>query len=521
MAASADRELTGGRKLVVLLLPWVFLTAFLLLYVVFLWPRAVRGYPLAVGLSVAVAFSFASFALAAVTFSLDVLAGRYFPGSSSGPMRVAAPARLGSVVRDRSATLVWLRAVLLVPLISVFLAEVALHAVPGHPAAGEFTACAAPGWCGPPQELRRVDPSGAYGYDNQPYVDAFVPLQEHAGGGFHFRTNSLGLHRDTEVAVPKPPGVFRVLVLGDSHLEFVNNDEHYPQQLELLLRARPAGERIEVLNAGVGGTGPVHYFQWYRSRGAALEPDLVLMTLYLGNDFADIGYDKLIGVPMVGIPAASSEESQWERWMEGIGAIRPWLMANSRILQTVRDGVADGPLTDPLVSIGLLDRAGVGVRPSKLQRLVQECHGCWAQYFGQAIGWSPANADRVRASLETLLVLLDHEITAHGGRLVVVALPTKAHVELSDAREDVEQSLQLLDISEDQFKFHQASVLQTALASSTGAGVPIIDPLPAMSEAAQSGRLYYRRDWHLNPIGHRVLADLLATELARRHLIPQ
>jgi len=42
-----------------------------------------------------------------------------------------------------------------------------------------------------------------------------------------------------------------------------------------------------------------------------------------------------------------------------------------------------------------------------------------------------------------------------------------------------------------------------------------------MIQAAQSGRLYYRVDWHLNPTGHRALAALLSTELARRNLVPQ
>jgi len=64
-------------------------------------------------------------------------------------------------------------------------------------------------------------------------------------------------------------------------------------------------------------------------------------------------------------------------------------------------------------------------------------------------------------------------------------------------------------------------VLDTARAATTAAGVPMLDPLPAMIQAAQSGRLYYRVDWHLNPTGHRTLAALLSRELARHNLVPQ
>lgn len=133
----------------------------------------------------------------------------------------------------------------------------------------------------------------------------------------------------------------------------------------------------------------------------------------------------------------------------------------------------------------------------------------------------PRHAEGARTALETLLVLMDREVTSRGGRFVVVALPSKAQVEPSEAGPDINRSLELLEITEEQFSFHQAAVLEIALASAARAGVPIINPLPAMAEAAQSAPLYYPRDWHLSPTGQRVLADVLAEELTRRSLVPQ
>ena len=77
MATSPNQKLTGVRRLAVLLLPWVFLAGFGFLYVTFLWPPAASGHILAAVVGVFAAMAFVAFAVAAVTFSRDVLTGRY------------------------------------------------------------------------------------------------------------------------------------------------------------------------------------------------------------------------------------------------------------------------------------------------------------------------------------------------------------------------------------------------------------------------------------------------------------
>lgn len=77
MARSAKQRLSTGRKGAVLLVPWAFLGTFAFLYVTFLLPQVRSGQALAIAVSIFVAMSFVSFAIAAVTFSRDVLADRY------------------------------------------------------------------------------------------------------------------------------------------------------------------------------------------------------------------------------------------------------------------------------------------------------------------------------------------------------------------------------------------------------------------------------------------------------------
>jgi hypothetical protein len=77
VSASGKYRLTGIRKLAVLLLPWAFLATFAELCMTLLWPQVRGGHLPAICLSLFVALAFVSFAAAALTFSRDVVTGRY------------------------------------------------------------------------------------------------------------------------------------------------------------------------------------------------------------------------------------------------------------------------------------------------------------------------------------------------------------------------------------------------------------------------------------------------------------
>ena len=73
--------LAGGRKLAVLALPWVFLALLAVIYLRVLWPQVTGGHLLAACVGVIAGLVFVSFSVAAVTFSRDVLSGRYPPAA--------------------------------------------------------------------------------------------------------------------------------------------------------------------------------------------------------------------------------------------------------------------------------------------------------------------------------------------------------------------------------------------------------------------------------------------------------
>ena len=102
--------------------------------------------------------------------------------------------------------------------------------------------------------------------------------------GHAVRINAWGF-RGAEWPETKPPGAFRIMVIGDS-LTFgqgIGEDELYTTLLEKQLRAKFPGKTIEVLNLGVMGYSAVDEMKLLENIGPLLHPDLVLIG-YTGND---------------------------------------------------------------------------------------------------------------------------------------------------------------------------------------------------------------------------------------------
>ncbi len=97
------------------------------------------------------------------------------------------------------------------------------------------------------------------------------------------RISSQGL-REREVARPKPPGLFRILCLGDSVAfgHWVEAEQAFPRRLEEIL-VRQAGRRVEVINAGVPGYSTFQELAWLEAEGWSYEPDLVLLGFVLND----------------------------------------------------------------------------------------------------------------------------------------------------------------------------------------------------------------------------------------------
>lgn len=92
------------------------------------------------------------------------------------------------------------------------------------------------------------------------------------------RHNSLG-YRGEEIAVPKPAGCFRVVVLGGSGTYTIKVPDYrqsFPAQLQQRLREKYGRANVEVVNAGVGGYNSWETLINLQFRVLDLQPDLVI-----------------------------------------------------------------------------------------------------------------------------------------------------------------------------------------------------------------------------------------------------
>lgn len=105
--------------------------------------------------------------------------------------------------------------------------------------------------------------------------------------GHLIETNSVGM-RDHEHDVNKSPGVYRILVLGDSFMEAnqVEFGDAFVSVLEQRLRDA-VGRPIEVINASVSGWGTDDELTYLMREGIKYRPDLVLVAMTLHNDVSD------------------------------------------------------------------------------------------------------------------------------------------------------------------------------------------------------------------------------------------
>lgn len=153
---------------------------------------------------------------------------------------------------------------------------------------------------------------------------------ESIDGRWHFTTNAQGFRADRDFTYDKPAGVFRVLVLGDSHTQGfeVHQNESYSAVLEKLLRDR--GIKAEVINAGVSGFGTAEQLVMLENEGLRYKPDAVVVGFF-ANDYEDSarsGLFRFEGGKLVEGVKTYAPAVRVIRWTQAIPGLK-WLGENS------------------------------------------------------------------------------------------------------------------------------------------------------------------------------------------------
>jgi len=286
---------------------------------------------------------------------------------------------------------------------------------------------------------------------------------------------------------PKAPGTFRVLALGDSFTFGVGarEDETYPARLQAILRSR--GVRAEVLNAGVPGFGVPDEVAWFQRWGWTLEPDVIVLAVFVANDLQDAA---------PGEPKAVAVDGSLMMQGEKKSSVSRWLYYHSHLYVLLKTSALGGVV-----------RRVLGAPEPLETRELREELGLYAK------GGLPREIREGAAATETAAAGL--AMSAGGSRVLAVIIPSLLQVD--PAR--WQANLQRFSLHPEGYDPLRPNRLFRSIFSRQG--IPMLDLTPPFTAAVRRGnRIYYPIDQHLTPAGYRLMAEAVAETLAPRGRAP-
>lgn len=259
-----------------------------------------------------------------------------------------------------------------------------------------------------------------------------------------FRYNALGF-RDNDV-LPKVSDGKRLLILGDSFVESLEVD--FPQtfgaQIEKSIQDRAPHWDVALIGSqGYSTSQELIAFRKYRS---LVEPDVVVLCFYCGNDFQDNlrqRFAYLDADQQLVLPA-----SQAPSWMHQVRRLQRWVYETSHVVYLLKNTI------EGLTNVQLAPESKTTVEQS--------------EEYQQDI-------------TQKLIVQLQREVIESGARLGIACIPARDDLLTGDTSK-VDWLIDLCTV-------HQ---------------IPYVD-----LSAQLALEHFFKVDFHLNAAGHQVVAQTL------------
>jgi lysophospholipase L1-like esterase len=350
--------------------------------------------------------------------------------------------------------------------------------------------------------------------------------------------NSLGL-RDYEHTYAKPPGTFRILILGDSFTEGMQVDlaQTFPPQLQTCLAGR-VSRPVEVINAGNSSYGPGEELLFFTHEGVKYQPDLVVTAIFPGNDLKDIKRepDSNMVQSFGGYQFYLDDgrlEKRWIEWAdppdEKISWLQQFLRRYSGLYYTFQS--PDSQVLrdlDRLVEPWWPDLLSSGPpveisQPADFPDYAYEENLIVFTKNFPDNPLVPPSVHELWQLFKAILQQLQAETEAHGAQLAVVLIPREAQVHPELYNERVIEYAKRYDLLQAGLDVWDISAPNHAIADlMLERGIPTLDLMPGFQAYAQTndGLLYFEKDIHLNEKGHQLAANLICDWLVEQELIP-
>ncbi|MBV9897482.1 MAG: SGNH/GDSL hydrolase family protein [Chloroflexi bacterium] len=390
----------------------------------------------------------------------------------------------------------------------------------------------------------------AAGYVLRPNYDGRVSTLEYDQT---FHTNARGL-RGPDLG-PKPPGEFRLVVLGDSIVfgAMIPEEQLLTEQLQTLLHARGYAQ-LRVVNVAVPGWGTFNEAGYLAANASWIQPDLVVLAVFLGNnveknvlataggyvltsDAAGVAYGPRAGDVVQNsverfphnfdVMAIEHAPGRLDRfvWQPGEPLPEPAGNPPAAELTSTPKGRAPARL-DPFA---LVDIARTWLRDnSRLYLAASDALFSLGRGYSrpETLGLDTWDAYALRDEPDWYWVQVAYPLTERyleatreaaanaGASLIALLIPHNAQYDEAQRQNELSR----FHLSPDEVDLTRPNRELTVAANRHG--IPVIDLLPALSARADRDALTYQYDFHLTPLGHTVVAEALADALEQRSLLP-
>jgi len=302
-------------------------------------------------------------------------------------------------------------------------------------------------------------------------------------GKAEFRINSHGF-RGKEFDPKKPPGVTRVLFLGDSITLGGRLPEEaiFVEQIQKSLNSN-GSRRFEVANAGVGDIGLTEEIEILKTSGLAFQPDLIVLCWFL-ND----------GRPPVGFPEEVIYRNPFIRWFNS----QEWLR-KSYFIGFLYDKIRQYVMAKQLKLMDSENRRFQWAEPYNERKWVAE-EKAFAQLIDAAkFDWGDAWNQKSRERMFEQIRELKDFANKNRTQFALVALPVSAQL--------------IAKFQSSLINEPQRDLKSFCLAEK----IPFLDLLPSLRKHLNE-QIYYDH-CHYTPRGNQVVAESILRFLRESNLI--
>jgi hypothetical protein len=289
--------------------------------------------------------------------------------------------------------------------------------------------------------------------------------------------------RDDEELGPKEPNERRIVILGDSLVLSVQVPlrQTFGKLLEQRLNARGSTVRYRVINAGVQGYGPVQELLLFKNMGASLQPDIVIETLFVGNDAEDA------------YAAQSALYAPEQTRARGVSEA-----LTTRLRRTVRRSMVLQLLRLRLVSA-----------TSRFTTTLARPEPPVQTY---AANPPPRIAEGLQVTRECVRRIAEYAAGLHA-RTALLLMPARFQVD------DADYGRMRLAVSQAGGELVRDAASTRFRAALGDLGLPMMDALAPLRAAPPGPDLFFRQTVHLTPRGHEVVAEALERFLLDADLV--